>query len=133
MSEVFRVHLPPVPSVNSMYLRTRYGKQIRTAKAKKWFSEAEAIIREEIERQHWETTDCKVIVDVMSHWPDRRRRDTNNLSKALADALEHAQVYRDDCKALLRYIDYDVDKENAGVDIVVRRFDEATDGWKYKE
>lgn len=122
-----------MPSVNSLYFTTKYGKRIRTAKGKAWFNEAESIIRDEIARQHWDTTDCKVVVEVNTHWPDRRRRDTNNLSKAICDAFEHAKAYKDDCKALLRYIDYDVDKEHAGVDVVVRKFEDGKDSWAYKE
>ena len=131
-AECLRVKLPPVPSVNSLYFTTKFGKRVRTAKGKAWFAVAEAIIRKEIERQGWTMTDCKVVVEVNTHWPDRRRRDTNNLSKALADALEHAGVYADDCKALLRYIDYDVDREHAGVDVVVRPFDESSDVLMYE-
>ena len=130
---MLRVSLPVPVSVNALYFTTHTGKRVRTAKGKAWFSEAEAIIRREIEKQHWVTTDEKVVVEVNTFWKDRRRRDTNNLSKALTDAFEHAAAYKDDCKALLRYIDYSVDRENPRVDVVVRRFDESSDGWKYKE
>lgn len=122
---------PLPPSVNAMYFTTKYGKRVRTAKAKAWFEEAEAITQKEIEKQGWKRTEeQKVIVEVLTMWGDKRRRDTNNLSKSLADMLEHAGVYDDDCHALIRYIDYDVDKDNPRVEMVVRPFTKK-DGWKW--
>lgn len=123
---------PLPPSVNAMYFTTKYGKRVRTAKAKAWFEEAEAIVRREIKAQKWTKTEKqKVVVDVLTMWGDRRRRDTNNLSKSLADMLEHAGVYDDDCYALIRYIDYGIDKDNPRIETVIRPFTE-TDGWKWK-
>ncbi|MCB9838226.1 MAG: RusA family crossover junction endodeoxyribonuclease [Phycisphaeraceae bacterium] len=38
----------------------------------------------------------RLSVSIVVHPPDRRRRDLDNLAKALLDALEHAGAYRDD-------------------------------------
>ena len=37
-----------------------------------------------------------VSVDVQIFPPDRRKRDIDNINKALLDALEHAQIYAND-------------------------------------
>ena len=127
-----KLHLtiPPAPSVNAMYFTTKYGKRVRTAKAKEWFSEAEAITQEAIKAQGWKKTEgVKVVVEVLTMWQDNRRRDTNNLSKSLADMLEHAGVYDDDSHALVRFIDYGVDKDNPRVEMIVRPFTKK-DAWK---
>lgn len=125
-----RLTIPPAPSVNAMYFTTKFGKRVRTKKAKEWFEKAEAITRKAIKEQGWKKTEGqKVIVNVMTLWGDKRRRDTNNLSKSLADMLEHAGVYDDDVHALIRFIDYDVDKSNPRVEMVIRPFTEK-DKWK---
>lgn len=38
----------------------------------------------------------RLAVDISVHAPDRRRRDLDNLTKALLDALAHAGIYEDD-------------------------------------
>ena len=125
-----RLTIPPAPSVNAMYLTTKFGKRVRTKKAKEWFEEAEAITRKAIKEQGWKRTEKqKVVVNVLTLWGDNRRRDTNNLSKSLADMLEHAGVYDDDCYALIRYIDFGVDKANPRVEMVIRPFTK-NDMWK---
>jgi crossover junction endodeoxyribonuclease RusA len=37
-----------------------------------------------------------LVVDVLIHPPDRRRRDIDNVQKALLDALQHGGAYLDD-------------------------------------
>lgn len=124
--------LPNVPSVNAMYMTTKYGKRVRTKAAVEWFKQTEDIVREAIGKQGWITTkDKKIVVDIFTYFPDNRRRDTNNSSKALADVLEHAGVYEDDRFALLRYIDWSIDRINPRVECMVRLFDEQQDGWMY--
>jgi crossover junction endodeoxyribonuclease RusA len=46
--------------------------------------------------QHIEPMTGPLAVRVAAHPPDRRRRDLDNIAKALLDALEHAGVYLDD-------------------------------------
>ena len=124
-----RVVVPCVISVNALYMTTRTGKRIRTARGKAWFADAEALTAKAIEEQHWQRTEkTKVVVEVYTAWPDARRRDTNNSSKAVCDMLEHAGVYDDDRYALLRFIDFDIDRENPRTEIVIRRFDKERDG-----
>ena len=131
MSEL-HVVVPCVISVNALYMTTRTGKRIRTARGKAWFADAEALTAKAIEEQHWQRTEkTKVVVEVYTAWPNAIRRDTNNSSKALADMLEHAGVYDDDRYALLRFIDFDIDRENPRTEIVIRRFDKERDGWKH--
>lgn len=62
-------------------------------------------------------------VTVYVNQSDRRRRDIDNLSKALLDALEHAGVYEDDCYVdELRLIrDRENIVEDAHVCVSVRR------------
>ncbi len=118
-----RLTVPIAPSVNAMYFTTKFGKRVRTKKAKEWFEEAEAITRKAIEEQGWKKTEGqKVVVNVLTMWGDKRRRDTNNLSKSLADMLEHAGVYDDDFYALIRYIDFGVDKDNPRMEMVIKPF-----------
>ena len=119
-----------MPSVNALYFTTKFGKRIRTAKAKEWFSQAEYIIRNAMEVQGWETTEnTKVVIDILTYWPDRRKRDVDNQGKAIFDALEHAGVFDNDRWALPRYIDFVVDKENPRVICVIHEFDQEKDGW----
>ena len=129
---VDRLHLvlPLVPSVNSMYMTTKYGGRVRTKKARDWFDEAERITKLAIVEQGWQPTiGEKVVLEIMTYFPDRRKRDVNNSSKALCDMLEHARVYDNDRYALPRYIDYAIDREHPRTEVVVRKFGEG-DEWK---
>ena len=122
--------LPSVPSVNALYFTTKFGKRIRTSKAKEWFAEAESIVRNAMMEQGWETTvDTKIVIDIMTYWPDRRKRDVDNQGKAIFDALEHAGVFDNDRWALPRYIDFAVDKDNPRVVCVIHKFNNEKDGW----
>ena len=77
------------------------------------------IAEEAVKEQHWilEETE-KVVVEVWTYWPDRRTRDCHNGSKLMMDALEGI-VYKDDKRALVRYMDYEVDKENPRVELKI--------------
>ena len=62
----------------------------------------------------------KVIVELTVYWPDRRRRDTNNCHKLLCDAIEGI-AFDDDRWALVRDLDFDVDRDDPRVEVAVKR------------
>jgi len=83
--------LPWPPSINHYYRRvgfrtliSREGRRYRR----------EVVARLAARRTRPMRGRLKVVVHVFP--PDRRRRDLDNLSKALWDALEHAGVFVDD-------------------------------------
>lgn len=39
---------------------------------------------------------CRIALDIMVTMPDKRRRDLDNVLKALLDSMAHAGIYRDD-------------------------------------
>jgi len=85
-----KVGLPWPPSVN-LYWRHGRGRTY-IDKPGKTFREnvAAAIGGERLLMQG------RLVVDIEAHPPDNRRRDLDNVLKALLDALEHAGVYEDD-------------------------------------
>ena len=105
------------PSVNHAYFTTKQGKRILTAKAKQWIAQVQAIATEEVQKQNWSiTSGQKVIVEILTYWPDNRRRDCNNGAKLTFDALEGI-IYDDDKWTLPRYIDFFVDKSNPRLEL----------------
>ncbi|PWI50271.1 RusA family crossover junction endodeoxyribonuclease, partial [Sulfoacidibacillus thermotolerans] len=58
----------------------------------------------------------KIILRVWIFWPDRRRRDTDNVLKLLLDALKGV-AFVDDCMVLPRVMDFGVDYERPRIEI----------------
>lgn len=84
--------LPWPPSVNS-YWRTVNGRMITSKQGREYRAEVCA----QIQAQNTEQFLGKEIeVEIEAFRPDRRRRDLDNLLKAVLDALCHAGVYDDD-------------------------------------
>ena len=125
--------LPVGKSVNHCYITTRWGKKILTKEAKAWFKEARQILMKAINDQQWGwLQQTKVIVEAKVFWQDYRTRDTSNLDKNLCDAFED-YVLDNDCYLLIRWIDWEIDRENPRVELAVRAFDPAKDGWQYEK
>lgn len=114
-----KITLPLPPSVNHYYLTTRAGKRIMTGEAKEWMDEARLLVRLAARDSGWTLVEQgKVIMGLWVYWPDRRRRDTHNLHKALADAPEGI-LYADDRQVLMRDMDFTVDRENPRVVVAI--------------
>ena len=117
------VELPP--SVNHQYDHIRatskagkpYMSRKLTAEAKVWLASARIVIGSAVRASGWKTRDkTKVVVELEAYWPDRRERDIHNLHKITLDAMQDysaaAMVFRRDNVALVRDIDYHIDREN---------------------
>ena len=88
---VFMYQLPYPPSVNHIYSRTKRGGVMLNPKARAYREE----VIYTIGKGH--TTLCgdiNVTVDVFM--PDNRKRDLDNVQKAVFDSLTHAGVWKDD-------------------------------------
>lgn len=88
---MFEVELPYPPSVNHYYrhvgprtLISRKGRRFREHVAASLAAEGVRRLAGPIE------------LEVVIFPPDRRRRDIDNVQKALLDALEHGGAYHDD-------------------------------------
>ena len=87
-----RLILPYPPSVNHYWLRNRNGS-VRVSKEGVSFRQ-EVWLRcrqERIKRLHG-----RLSVEVAAYPPDLRKRDLDNILKALLDALKHGGAYDDD-------------------------------------
>lgn len=102
-----------------MYFTAKNGQRIITKKGKEWVEETKQIAQREVISQHWTPSESqKVIAEIWTYWPDKRRRDVHNGCKITFDAIEKF-VYDDDKWVLPRYIDFDIDKENPRIEILI--------------
>lgn len=83
--------LPYPPSVNTYY-RAHGGRLIVSAKGRTYRQRVSRQLDGLIE----EPLACRLAVSLVCCMPDNRRRDLDNICKALLDSLQHAGVYLDD-------------------------------------
>jgi len=88
-----RLVLPWPPSVNR-YWRHDRGRTHISAEGRRYRMDVWAIVLEHGARDLPLRGDVRVMI--RAHPPDRRRRDLDNLAKAVLDALEFARVLEDD-------------------------------------
>ena len=89
-----RIVLPWPPSVNT-YWRHVNGVTMLSAKGRA-YRDAVAVIVFIGQHQESFKPDDDLEITIMAYPPDRRRRDIDNLAKAILDGLQHATVYPDD-------------------------------------
>lgn len=85
--------LPYPPSINAYYGRNKFGSVYIKSAGKKYRED----VMQQLKPLITNTLDCRLRCWVEVNCPDRRRRDLDNIKKALLDALTHAAVYEDDC------------------------------------
>ena len=85
------LQLPWPPTVNTYWRRVGNMTKI-SAKGRAF----RAAVIEIVKRLRVDKLDGRLAVHIVANPPDRRRRDLDNLPKALLDALQHAGLYDDD-------------------------------------
>jgi Holliday junction resolvase RusA-like endonuclease len=88
---MLEVTLPYPPSINH-YWRRVGPKTLISREGRRFRQRVVAILA----RLGVEALAGPLAVDVEIHPPDNRRRDIDNLQKALLDALQHGGAYQDD-------------------------------------
>jgi len=96
MGKRLRVKLPWPPSVNH-YWKARGSRRFISPQARAWLDEAVLLLRASRVR-----FSGAVVIRMRLSPPDRRRRDGDNLEKAVMDALVKAGVIKDDSLAYVR-------------------------------
>jgi crossover junction endodeoxyribonuclease RusA len=89
--QMFEVELPYPPSVNHYWRRV--GARTLISRGGRAFRQAVCSI---LAARGVQPLDGPLAMEVTIHPPDKRRRDIDNLQKALLDALAHGGAYRDD-------------------------------------
>ncbi len=85
------VELPYPPSVNNYWRHTSKGHYI-TAKGKSFRRDVCLLLS----KYRGRLTTGRLDITVSVYPPDRRKRDLDNITKALFDAIEHSGVIADD-------------------------------------
>lgn len=83
--------LPYTPSINHYWRRV--GDRTLISRTGRLFRKR---VVDQLAYQGVEATDGRVGLFISVFPPDRRRRDLDNILKALLDALQHGGVYQDD-------------------------------------
>lgn len=85
--------LLPFPPTTNTYWRTWKGRMILSARGRQYRTDVMAAI---LGNGKPNTFTGRLAVMIQFSPPDRRRRDLDNFTKGLLDALQHAGVYEDD-------------------------------------
>lgn len=88
---MIRLSLPWPPSVNHLYGQ-RGNHRYMKAEGKAYYAEVAELCKN-LPKQ-----DGRLAVFIDAYPPDNRRRDLDNINKAILDSLQKAGVYADDCQ-----------------------------------
>ena len=89
---MIEITLPWPPTVNT-YWRNINGRTIISAKGREY---RKAVADQVLIQRAAKHIDFAVKIEIKAYRPDRRRRDLDNLLKALLDSMTHAGVMHDD-------------------------------------
>lgn len=90
--DILRFELPYPPSINHYYLRTSTGI-VLGAKGKTYRRDVYFLLHK---YRGYYGKDKRLAVTLNIFPPDKRIRDLDNLTKAILDSMEHANVYEND-------------------------------------
>ena len=113
------------PSVNHMYINAKIrGRNMRILNkyANDWYKDALEKTIVYMQESGWQTADEKTILELYFFYPNSRLRDSHNTLKILLDLLERGGIYTNDKYALPRVMDFQLDKGNPRVEIILKKF-----------
>jgi len=92
------LELPWPPTVNTYWRHIATGQRVRVVISARGRAYRQAVIGAVVGQTHPDrrTVAGRLAIDIVAFPPDRRKRDLDNLPKAVLDALEAAGVYADD-------------------------------------
>lgn len=88
--------LPFPPTVNTYWRHVPMRGGVRSLISKRGREYRTAVAEQVVVQRASHALSGRLSVEVVAHPPDRRKRDIDNLSKSLLDALGAAGVYGDD-------------------------------------
>jgi crossover junction endodeoxyribonuclease RusA len=95
-----------------------------TTQGKKWKEEVGWMAATERGKQKWIfSSKEKIVMELSIFWPDKRRRDADNIIKIIQDSLSGV-LYEDDKWVLPRVMNWQVDKEDPRVEVKLWRLGE---------
>lgn len=114
-----KLTLPLCPSVNHCYKFVR-GRRFMTKDALQFMQIANQIVEREKVKQKYtiEKRGVWLVVEVKYYFPDRLRRDSHNMHKVLADAL-NGSAYVDDQFILIRDMSVELDAKNPRLEVEI--------------
>ncbi len=107
----------PLPPTSNHRLIPVGGRQIKSPEYRAWMDQAAWLMRSQLPSKQ-DPIATNVVVTVGITFPDRRKRDIDNVLKPVNDAMVKSGVLADDSyiKGQIVYRD-DIDKNNAKVEI----------------
>lgn len=93
-SSMVTLELPWPPSINH-YWRRNGSRYFISPKGIEFRNEVILLAKDERGKF---TKEDRLSLMIDAYPPDKRRRDLDNILKALQDSLQHAEVYHDDCQ-----------------------------------
>ena len=88
------LELPWPPQANHLYTVAR-GRKILSSKGRAYRAN---VLASCLEQRAPRLGTARIALTVTAHPPDRRKRDLDNLTKGLLDALQYARVFNDDAQ-----------------------------------
>ena len=113
---IINVEGAPVPKQSTRF--DGHGHAHTDPRIKAWQEKVAWAALQALPTYGWEITDEPVKITCVFSLPDKRRRDLDNLMKAVKDALNDI-VWQDDCQVQMIDAQKVVNKDNPGVTILV--------------
>lgn len=122
------LELPWPPSVNTYWRHVVVGSRVRVVISAKGRAYRQAVIAAVVAQTQ---PDRRIVrgrlaVDITAYPPDKRKRDLDNLPKAVLDALEAAGVYADD-SAIDELRVRRSHEQGQGIEVLVNKIPAATE------